>query len=81
MDYKKRISIVAVIGIVVAVGSFVIGGFAGMPFTLLSVGILTIPILIMIFGKKSLWRKYILTVVVWLVASTFAFSAINETDY
>ncbi|HHY71966.1 MAG TPA: hypothetical protein GX497_01820 [Bacillus bacterium] len=81
IDYRKRISIVAVIGTVVLAGSLVIGGFRGMPFGVLSVGILTISILLVIFGKKSLLRKSIFTIIVLFVAGSFAFSALNKTDY
>ncbi|TDL78551.1 hypothetical protein [Peribacillus frigoritolerans] len=81
MNYKKRISIVAIIGMLAAVGSSVMSGFKGMPFILLSIGIFTIPVLIIVLGKKPLSRKFIFTIIVLFVAGAFTFSALNKTDY
>jgi hypothetical protein len=44
-------------------------------------GIFTIPILIIVLGKKSITRKFIFTIIVLFVAGAFPFSALNKTDY
>lgn len=79
---KKRALVVSIIGITFLLGSmFIIGGFKGMPYGVLSLGIITIAILFALFGKKSLWKKVIYTLVILFVASYFLFVSLNQVDY
>lgn len=80
-DYTVKLSIVAVIGILFVIGSFAIGGFGAMPYTALSIGILTIPIVIVLIGKKPIWRQYIFVGIGLVAAFGLAFSFFNKTDY
>jgi len=82
MENKVRVSVVAMIGVLILIGSFtVIGGFEGMPFGVLSLGILTISLLLAFFGKSSLWKKLVFTFVILFVVSYSAFMYLNKVDY
>jgi len=59
----------------------VVGGFEGMPLSVLGLGVITIPIVLIIMGKKPLWHKYIFTFIVLFVVGMFAFSYFNQPDY
>ncbi|RYG72222.1 hypothetical protein EU245_11055 [Lentibacillus lipolyticus] len=70
MDNKKRVLVVATIGSLSLIGSLtVIGGFAGMPFGVLSLGILAISIVLALFGQSSLGKKLIYTIVILFIVS------------
>lgn len=82
LENKKRVLILIIIGVLTLIGSItVIGGFEGMPFGVLSLGILTISILFSFFGHSSLWKKSIYTVVLIFVVLYCAFTYINKVDY
>ncbi len=81
LNYKKRALIVGLIGVATLVGSLIIGGFSGMPFGLLSLGILTIFSLIAILGKTVLLQKLIFTIIVLFVVSFGVFTFLNKPDY
>ena len=82
MDNKKRVLIVGIIGILsVAASITVIGGFEGMPFGVLSLGILTIAILLAFFGKSTLWKKAVYTFVLLFVVLYSAVMFITQVDY
>lgn len=82
MDNKKRVLIVGIIGVLsVAASITVIGGFEGMPFGVLSLGILTIAILLVFFGKSSLWKKTVYTFVLLFIVLYSAVMFITQVDY
>ena len=79
---KKRVLVVVIIGVLSLFGSItVIGGFAGMPFGVLSLGILTISIVLTFFGNSSLWKKSVYTIVILFIASYSAFMYLDKVDY
>jgi hypothetical protein len=81
-ENKKRVLVVVIIGCLSLIGSItVIGGFAGMPFGVLSLGILTISILLSFFGKSPLWKKSVYTFVILFIVSYSAFMYLNRVDY
>lgn len=81
-ENKKRTLAVAIIGILSLIGSItVIGGFEGMPYGVLSLGILTISILLAFFGNSSLWKKAVYTFVIMFVVLYSAFVYLNQIDY
>ncbi|WP_257967946.1 YesK-like family protein [Peribacillus deserti] len=78
----KKVVIVLIIGVLTILGSiFVIGGFEGMPFGVLGLGIITISILFSFFGKSLLWKKIVYTFLILFVALYGAFSYFNQVDY
>lgn len=82
MENKKRVFVVVTFGVLTLVGSLtVIGGFEGMPFGVLSLGILTISILLAFFGAHPLWRKSVYTFVILFVISYSTFMYLNKVDY
>ncbi|WP_106497307.1 hypothetical protein [Lentibacillus sp. Marseille-P4043] len=82
MTNKNRTVIVFASGIFVFLASIiVIGGFAGMPFGVLALGMITIAILFLVFGRKVLWRKIIYTIVILFVISTITYDYLNNVDY
>ncbi|RLL48448.1 hypothetical protein D8M04_04085 [Oceanobacillus piezotolerans] len=70
-----------IVGIAIVFGGLLVGGFEGMPLSVIGLGVITIFIILMIMGKKSLWRKYIFTFIVLFVVGMFAFSYLNRPDY
>src|SRR5699024_1643020 len=82
MENKNRALIVLIIGIISLLGSlFVIGGFEGMPFGVLSLGIITVAILFAFIGKNLLWKKVVYTFIILFTIVYFAFANLNQVDY
>lgn len=82
MKNKNRVLAVAIIGALCLIGSVtVIGGFEGMPIGVLSLGILSISLLLAFFGKSLVWKKSIYAFVILFVLSYSAYMYLNQTDY
>lgn len=82
MENKIRVLVVVIIGIVILFGSItVIGGFVGMPFGVLSLGILTTSILLAFFGKSSIWKKSVYTFIILVFVSYSTFMYLNKVEY
>lgn len=86
MENRKRVFVVVTFGVLTLIGSLtVIGGFTGMPFGLLSLGILTISILLAFFGTHPLWKKsiytFVILFVILFVISYSAFMYLNKVNY
>jgi len=81
MEEKQRPLFLFIAGIAIVLGGLVVGGFEGMPLSVLGLGVITIPIVLIIMGKKPLWHKYIFTFIVLFVVGMFAFSYFNQPDY
>ena len=82
LENKKRVLVVAILGAAVLIASFtLIGGFSGMPFGILSLGVLTVAGLLAIFGKRLLWKKIIFAAIILCTASYIAFGYFNKVDY
>lgn len=81
-DNSRRVIVVFIIGAICLLGSLIIiGGFAGMPFGVLSVGIFTASILLAFFGGNSLWKKAIYTIIISCVVLFVSFDYLNKVDY
>ncbi|WP_010093230.1 YesK family protein [Ornithinibacillus scapharcae] len=81
MKEKKRSIFLFTVGIVIILVGLVIGGFEGMPLSLLGLGVITISIITLIMANKALWRKYIFVFIVLIIIVVFAFSYLNRPDY
>jgi hypothetical protein len=82
IENKKRVLILIIVGFLTLLGSiFLIGGFEGMPYGVLGVGILSTSFLFSFFGKSSLWKKSVYTCVLLFVVLYFGFTYINKVDY
>jgi hypothetical protein len=82
LENKKRVLTLLVLGILTLIGSItVIGGFEGMPFGVLALGIITISILFSLFGNSTFWKKSVYTFVLIFIALYCAFSYFNKVDY
>ncbi|MDM5292967.1 hypothetical protein QUF81_07120 [Peribacillus simplex] len=81
MHYRYRALMVFGIGFLVLLGSLtIIGGFEGMPFGVLSGGIITISIL-MLLAKNPFWRKGIYSAVILFILVYATFTYLNKVDY
>ncbi|WP_245680456.1 hypothetical protein [Bacillus marinisedimentorum] len=79
---SKRVLVVLVLGVLGLLGSIlIIGGFEGMPFGVLALGIITISILMAFIGESSLWKLSISTFIVLFVLSYSAVMYFNQVDY
>lgn len=81
MEEKQKPLFLFIAGIAIVLGGLVVGGFEGMPLSVLGLGVITIPIVLFITEKIPLWRKYIFTFLVLFVVGMFAFSYFNQLDY
>src|SRR5690606_19523183 len=84
MESLKRSIILLAIGALVVIGGLLIGGFEGMPVSLIGVGIITLSLLLLIAGKRPLVRKTIFATAVLLPLVVFSFTAlstINDTNF
>ena len=78
----KRVIIVAIIGAVFLFGSiFVIGGFEGMPFGVLSIGIFTVSILLAFLGRFPIWTKTVYVVIILTFVFIVSADYLNKVDY
>ncbi|MDM5360760.1 YesK family protein [Peribacillus sp. ACCC06369] len=70
------------LGILILVFSiFVIGGFEGMPYAVLSLGVLTLAVLYFFLNRYSLGRKILFIGVPIIIALHILFVFINQVDY
>jgi hypothetical protein len=81
-ENKKRVLVVFIMGVLFFLGSLiVIGGFEGMPYGVLSAGILTVSIMLALFGNNLLWKKLVYTVIILFVVLYILFVNLNKVDY
>lgn len=80
-NYKNRSGIISLTGVIVIICGFLVGGFEGMPFGVMSLGFFTVALLLFIFGGKEVWKKCVLTIIVIFVLCAFVFSAMNQIEY
>lgn len=77
-----RSLVVFIIGVLFLLGSIIIvGGFEGMGYGVISLGILSIAVLLLIFPTSLLWKKSIYTVVILAILSNVAFGYLNKLNY
>lgn len=84
MDNGKRNAIPLVIGILVILGGLLIGGFEGMPISLMGAGIFSLSLLLLIAGKRILVRKAIFVLAVLIPLGVFSYttlSSFNDTEF
>lgn len=81
-DNLRRVLVVFILGAVCLLGSLtIIGGFEGMPYGVLSVGIFTVSILMAFLGKNLIWKKSVYTFIILIVVLYVSFDLINKVDY
>ncbi|WP_110929579.1 hypothetical protein [Bacillus massiliglaciei] len=78
----KRVLALFILGVCCLSGSlFLIGGFEGMPFGVLSLGIFTSAFLLSFFGRSSIWKQTVYTVIILFAVLFISFNYLNQTDY
>ncbi|GGH87766.1 membrane-bound ClpP family serine protease [Pullulanibacillus pueri] len=80
-EIKENKSILFLLGAGLVVLGLVVGGFGGMPISVLGIGILTIAVILIMTGKHFLWRKYIFTFIVLVIVGITSFVYINKPGY
>ncbi|MGE7879759.1 hypothetical protein [Peribacillus muralis] len=78
LDHKKRSIFVAVIGVFAIIGGLVIGGFEGMPISIIGIGILTVAILLLFAGNKSMVRNMVFSLVVLVPLAVFIYAGVDK---
>ncbi len=79
---RQRALVVGISGAVLFMVSItVIGGFAGMPFGVISAGIFSVAILMVIFKNNTVWKKVVYTSVITTVLCYSVFIYFTQTDY
>lgn len=79
---SKRSVFVLCVGIVLLISSVVIiGGFAGMPFGVVSFGIVLMSVIFFITGKNLFWKKSACLIVVIYAIVFSAYTYFNKIDY
>ena len=82
MSNSKRSVIVLCGGVVFLIASMVIiGGFAGMPFGVVSIGVVLMSILFFIVGKNVFWKKTACLIVLLYAVVFSAYTYFNKIDY
>ena len=82
MENKKKVLVIFIIGILFLFGSLTIfGGFEGMPYGLLSLGILTVSILLALFGNNIKGRRFVYLFIILFVAVYTSVVNLNKVDY
>lgn len=80
-NYTRVIVVGAAAALTLVASLTLIGGFAGMPFGVLSLGMFTTSILFAFFEKSVLWKKAVSTLVILLVVSYSTFMYLNQVDF
>lgn len=62
VDIWERIALLVVISVLGIVGGLAIGGFEGMPISLMGAAVLMLSFLLWIGAKSRLWQKWVLIV-------------------
>jgi hypothetical protein len=79
MKNDKRKIITGIVGLVCfIVGLMMIGGFSGMPISLMGVGILTVASLLWFGGKTILWRKVILAIILLIALGGLSYVGLDR---
>lgn len=77
-----RSLVVFILGVLILLGSIIlVGGFEGMGYGVISLGILTIAFLLRIFPTSILWKKSIYTVVILAILSNIALGYLNKLNF
>lgn len=69
IDYYKRIIVLIATSVILVVGGLLIGGFGGMPISMIGAGVLAVAFLLFLLEKTPILRSVVL--VVLLVGSTY----------
>lgn len=78
LDDKQRYLYTAIVGILTVVGGLMVGGFEGMPISIIGIGILTVSILLFVAGNKPLLKKVILALMVLVPLAAFMYVGIEK---
>ncbi|WP_066185664.1 MULTISPECIES: hypothetical protein [Gracilibacillus] len=77
---EKRKIIVGGSGLVFVIGGFIIGGFVGMPISLIGAGIFTVGCLLWFVGNKSLRKKITLAAIVVVALAGMSYIGLEELN-
>lgn len=80
-NYIRVIVVGSAAALILIASLTIIGGFAGMPFGVLSVGIFTVSILFVFFEKSIVWKKAVSTLILLFIISYSVFMLLNQVDY
>lgn len=75
---QKRNIFVAAVGVIAIIGGLIIGGFEGMPISTIGIGILTVAILLFIFGKNTAIRNIVLAIAVLVPMAIFIYAGVDK---
>ncbi|MGE7187008.1 hypothetical protein ACQKKK_24485 [Peribacillus sp. NPDC006672] len=78
LDDKKRNLFTVVIGILTVIGGLIVGGFEGMPISIIGIGILTVSILLLVAGNNPMIRNVVLALVVLVPLAVFMYAGIDK---
>lgn len=78
LDNKERNLYTAGVGILTVIGGLLVGGFEGMPISIIGLGILTISILLFIAGNKPKIRNIVLAFSILAPSAVFMYVGIDE---
>lgn len=67
-------------GSAIVLGGLIVGGFEGMPISIVGLGVITISVVVALL-IRMVWRKYILTFTVLFIVGVFVFHYLDKTDY
>lgn len=81
LEYKIRTYILFIVGALFIMISFLIGGFTGMPLIFPGLGVILFAILLLMFGKKEVYRRTIIAMVIFFVLFTFVFFKVTQAEY
>ncbi|WP_018708848.1 hypothetical protein [Siminovitchia fordii] len=80
MDGFKRVAFLVVVSLTTVVGGLLIGGFAGMPVSLIGAGILSVAFLLWIGERGPLWKKAMLTLTVLGALGGLSYIGFNQLN-
>lgn len=80
MDDIKRIAILVVISLTAVIGGLAVGGFGGMPVSLMGAAVLTVSFLLWIGERSPLWKKTVLAIVVLISIGGLVYLTFGPTQ-
>ncbi|MFD4930023.1 YesK family protein [Peribacillus butanolivorans] len=81
IEDNTRLVLLFSLGILILVASFMIGGFEGMPYGVLSLGVLTVAVLYFFLKRFAIGKKILFIGVPLIIAVHIFIGFINQVDY
>ncbi|MET3318989.1 UNVERIFIED_ORG: hypothetical protein ABIC97_002084 [Peribacillus simplex] len=81
IEDNTRLVLLFSLGILILVASFMIGGFEGMPYGVLSLGVFTLAALYFVLNRFALGKKILFIGVPLIIAVHIFIGFINQVDY